>query len=266
MLDVAVAAALAASDQRIVHIEHEGAALIAKRAGQQKRRLPQALVVRWLVKRTTGLLVPLKTVLLANREGALGHEARRLRALAASGVRVPRVVRVTSEYLLLEDCGPCVASLLAGWSAQTRHDELCAEAATLGDFHLAGHWHGAAQVKNLTRRGGHTWRIDFEEDFGEFLPLAAAQATDLVLLVNSVCLRGPIGESETRALLPRMFDAYFAANPDPRVRQELTRALPMVRRLLRFAGPFKGLRMGRRPHRGVARMLLLVDALSAWPG
>jgi tRNA A-37 threonylcarbamoyl transferase component Bud32 len=265
-LDVAVAAALAASDQRIVRIEHEGAALIAKRAGQQPRRLPQALAVRWLVKRTTGLLVPLKTLLLSNREGALANEARRLRALAASGVRVPRVVRLASDFLLLEHCGPSVASMLAHWSADTRHDELCAEAVALGEFHLAGHWHGAAQVKNLTRRDGHTWRIDFEEDFGEFLPLAAAQATDLVLLLNSVCLRGPIGESEARALVPRMLDAYFAANPDPRLRQELARALPLVRRLLRFAAPFKGATLRNRPHRGVARLLLLVEALSAWLG
>lgn len=262
-LVTAADAAVAATANRIVLVEHGGVRYIAKRTADRPRRLSQALFVRWLVRRVTGQSLPLKTLLLSAAVNGVEHEAGRLRSLARAGVRVPRVVHQDRGYLLLEHCGPTVESLLGDWDRDTRAVELRAEAEALGAFHRAGHWHGAAQVKNLTRRDGHGWRIDFEEDFGERVPLPAAQALDLVLLLNSVSLGGPVDEAEARALMPVLLDAYLAAHPDPQLRQALVRALPWASALMRLASPFKGGSVRGRPRKGVARLEIVVDALAA---
>lgn len=262
-LVAAADAAVAATVDRIVLVEHGGASYIAKRTADRPRRLSQALFVRWLVKRVTGQSLPLKTLMLSEAASGVDYEARRLRSLALAGVHVPRVVHQDAGYLLLEHCGPTVASLLDGWSRDTWRDELRTVAGELGAFHQAGHWHGAAQIKNLTRRDGRTWRIDFEESFGELVPLPAAQAMDLVLLLNSISLGGPIDEAEARQLMPALLDAYFAANPDPQLRQVLVRALPWASGLMRLASPFKGGSVRGRPRKGLARLEIVVQTLAA---
>jgi tRNA A-37 threonylcarbamoyl transferase component Bud32 len=262
-LTSAAAAALAASTARIVVVEHLGVRYVAKRPAERPRRLSQALVLRWLVKRITGQTLPMRTMLLSDAASSLDYEARRLASLARAGERVPRVVHQEAGYLLMEHCGETVATLLERWPIDLARAEMEQLAAQLGAFHRAGHWHGAAQIKNLTRRDGHTYRIDFEEDFGEFGPLAATQALDLVLFLNSVSLAGPISEAESRELLLRLLAAYFAANPDPQVRAVMRRGMPWGAALARLASPFRGLKSGGRPRKGAARVVILADALAA---
>lgn len=262
-LIAAAAAALAASSTRIVVVEHLGARYIAKRLADRPRRLSQALFLRWLVKRLTGRTLPMRTMLLSDAASGLDYEARRLAALAQAGVRVPRVVHQASDHLLMEHCGETIAALLEGWPLATARAEMECLAAELGAFHRAGHWHGAAQIKNLTRRDGVTFRIDFEEDFGEFGPLPATQALDLVLFLNSISLVGAIGEAEARDLLPRLVAAYFEANPDPQVRAVMVRSMPWGAALARLASPFRGLKARGRPRKGAARVVILADALAA---
>lgn len=262
-LTSAVDAALAASTARIVVVEHRGVRYVAKRPAERPRRLSQALVLRWLGKRLIGRTLPMRTMRLSDAASSLDYEARRLASLAQAGVRVPRVVHQEPGYLLMEHCGETFATLLERWPIDLAGAEMEQLAAELGAFHRAGHWHGAAQIKNLTRRDGHTYRIDFEEDFGEFGPLAATQALDLVLFLNSVSLAGPISETEARALLPRLVTAYFAANPDPQVRAVLRRGMPWGAALARLAAPFRGLKSGGRPRKGAARVVILADALAA---
>jgi hypothetical protein len=116
-----------------------------------------------------------------------------LRALEQAGQRVPHLVHEGPDYLLLEHCGNTVANLLEDWTADTCRIEMENEARDLGAFHRAGQWHGASQIKNLTRHDGATWRIDFEEDFGELVPLPVVQALDIILFLNSVSLAGGRG-------------------------------------------------------------------------
>jgi hypothetical protein len=121
------------------------------------------------------------------------------------------------------------------------------EARELGAFHRAAQWHGASQIKNLTRHDGHTWRIDFEEDFGELVPLPVVQALDIILFLNSVSLAGAVDEAESRRLLPRLLALCLEENPDVRVRATLLRARPWVARQ-RLSTP-----MRRRTVRGRQR-------------
>jgi tRNA A-37 threonylcarbamoyl transferase component Bud32 len=258
----AATAALAGSTQRTTVVEHRGERYVAKRVADRPRRLVQALFVRWLVKRITGQALPMRTLRLAQAATSVDYEGRRLEALAQAGVRVPRVVHRGAGFLLLEHCGTTVAAELEGWSVDTCRVELGRLARELGAFHRAGQWHGAAQIKNLTRKDGQTYRIDFEEDFGDRVPLPAAQALDVVLFLNSVSLAGPLVEREADALLPELLEAYFASNPDRRVRAALEHALPRVQRLTRLLAPFAGGSVRGRPRKGIARLGILVRALS----
>ncbi len=252
-------AALAATAERIAVVEHDGRRYVAKRLADRPRRLSQALFVRWLVKRVTGQALPMRTLLLSGAVSSVDYEAGRLEALARAGVRVPRVVYRCERYLLLEHCGANLAIELETWRSELRR-----LAAELGAFHHAGQWHGAAQIKNLTQRGGHTYRIDFEEGFGERVPLAAAQAVDVALFLNSISLVGGVDEAEARVLFPDLLARYFEAHPEPQVRAALLNALPWVAGLTRLAEPLRGLKHRGRQRKGIARLVILVDALSAY--
>lgn len=259
----ATAAALAAGTGRVQVIEHDGVRYVAKRLASRPRSVWQALFVRWLAKRVTGQPLPMRSLLLTEAASSVAYEARRLAALAQAGVAVPRVVHQAADYLLMQHCGETLATLLERWPLETCRAEMMKLATELGAFHRAGHWHGAAQIKNLTRQDGRTYRIDFEEDFGELGPLPAVQALDLVLFLNSVSLAGPIVEAEARLLLPQLAAAYFAANPDPQVRAAMVRAMPWGGALARLAWPFRGLTSNGRPRKGAARVVILADALAA---
>ena len=254
--------ALAQSSARTLVFSHGGERYVAKREAQATRGALSALLARWLARRVTGASLPMGALKLSAAASGVGFEARRLQVLAAAGVRVPRLVHHGDGFLLMAHCGVTVASLLAGWDRDTWRRELAALAAELGAFHRAGQWHGGAQIKNLTRKEGQTWRIDFEESFGEHVPLPAAQAFDLVLFVNSISLRGPIDEEEARSLLPALLRAYFAANPDPQVRAVFARALRWAKVAAALSAPFRKLNFGGRQRNGSARLKLLADAIA----
>jgi tRNA A-37 threonylcarbamoyl transferase component Bud32 len=255
-LEAAARAALAAHPSRALVFDHAGRRYVVKKLAAKPRKLLQTLFMRWLVKRLTGQPLPLRTLALAEAAGSMDFEANRLKTLAKAGVRVPRVALVTPEFFILEYCGTVVATLLEDWPAATWRRELAKLAGELGEFHRAGQWHGGAQIKNITLHDGLSYRIDFEENFGEFLPLSAAQTADLVLFLNSISLAGPITESESRQLLPQLLDGYFAANPDPEIKQVIRRARPVLKRLAAVAGRFQ-----RWSKKGIRRVLILVDVL-----
>jgi tRNA A-37 threonylcarbamoyl transferase component Bud32 len=253
-LEAAARAALAGNQKRVRVFTHADATYIAKRPAAKPRRLTQILFLRWAVKRITGTALPTTTLALSGATSGMDYEAGRLKRLAADGVRVPRVALLTPEFFVLEHCGAIVEAHLANWPPATWRHELPRLASELGEFHRAGHWHGGAQIKNITLRDGVSYRIDFEEDFGEFLPLPVTHAADLVLFLNSISLSGPIVESEARKLLPQLIDHYFATNPDPEIRDVIRRGLPLMKRLAGIARPFR-----RWSNRGIPRILILVD-------
>ena len=256
-LEAAARARLATHTSRALVFEHAGKRHVVKKLAAKPRRLIQTLFMRWAVKRLTGQPLPLRTLALSEAAGSMAFEANRLKALAAAGVRVPRVALLTPEFFVLDYCGTVVATLLEDWDAPTWRRELLQLATELGEFHRAGHWHGGAQIKNITLQDGLSYRIDFEENFGEFLPLAVTQTADLILFLNSISLAGPIDEAEARQLLPQLLIAYFAAHPNPEIKRVITRAVPLLRRLAGLAGLFQ-----RWSRKGIRRILIIVDVLS----
>ena len=258
----AATAALAASTDRVVPVNHAGRRYVAKRVAPRQRSRLQAWAVRALAKGITGQSLPMDTLRLTDAAASVGFEARRLRALEQAGQRVPHLVHEGADFLLMEHCGDTLDRLLQDWPLATCRAELRHEAVQLGRFHRAGQWHGGAQIKNLTRRDGKSWRIDFEEDFGELVPLPVAQALDLILFLNSVSLAGAVDEAESRRLLPQLLADYLAEHPEPRVRETLLRARPWVAGLAWLSAPMRRRTVRGRQRKGALRLALLAEALA----
>ena len=257
-LEAAARAALATDPSRARVFEFDGRRYAVKRLAAKPRSLLQTLAVRWLVKRITGQRLPMQTLALSAASNSMDFEAKRLEQLAAAGVRVPKIALLVADLFVLEYCGAIVGTLVNQWTPEIWRSELPRLATELGEFHRAGHWHGGAQIKNITLQDGVSYRIDFEENFGEILPLPITQAADLVLFLNSISLTGPIDESESRRLLPKLIDHYFAANPNPEIRNVIRNAIPRLKRLAGFVGLFK-----RWSNKGIPRVLILVNVFAA---
>lgn len=256
-LKAAAEAAFLNRSSRAIVFEHDDRRYVAKRLAEKPRKLIQTLFMRWLVKRITGQPLPMQTLALSEAAHSMDFEAKRLQELAAGGVRVPRVALLTPEFFVLDYCGTVVATLLENWSPDTWRFELRRLATELGQFHRAGHWHGGAQIKNITLQDDISYRIDFEENFGLFLPLTVTQAADLMLFLNSISLAGPVDEAEARQLLPQLIDCYFAAHPNPEIKQVIQRTAPLMRGFARFFGLFR-----RWSRKGIRRIQIMVDILS----
>ena len=258
-------AALAASTDRVVFVEWGGKGYVMKRlADHRPRPRLQSLALRWLVKRITGLSLSMDTMRLADRQFQAGGEARRLIALAQAGVKVPPVLHQGAHYFLMPHCGEPLADLLAKWSPEQARDELIAQAAALGQFHRAGQWHGAAQIKNLTRMDDQVYRIDFEESFGEQVPLPVAQALDLVLFIDSVALAGPLEEAESRRLLPQLLNTWAGQQPDAAVIDVLRRGERWLARLAWLSQPFRRRTRKGRQRKGPLRLAIVSDAITSF--
>lgn len=258
-LESAAQSALSSSPHRTKVFEFEGRRYVAKRLAERPRKLLQTLAVRWLVKRVTGQPLPLRTLALSDAANSMDFEANRLKTLDAAGVRVPRIACQTPAFFVLPYCGEVVSAQLEHWQRNEWRPRLLALATELGEFHRAGHWHGGAQIKNITLQADRSTRIDFEENFGEYLPLSVTQATDLALFLNSISLAGPVDETEARELLPLLLAAYDAAHPDPRIREVIGRTVQWLRPLLVLTRPFR-----RGSRKGIRRVKILIDVLGDW--
>ena len=113
---------------------------------------------------------------------ALAVERRRLDALRARGVRVPEVLGVGENALLLSDIGPTLASRMR----EAANDPVALDALTLqaidaiGAGHARGAHFGQPWPRNLTVGEDGVGFLDFEEDPCEVMPLHDAQARDWV--------------------------------------------------------------------------------------
>lgn len=239
-LVAAIEVALAARpEERILRLSHEGQSLVVKRASDQTR----TPWVTWIAARIAGSLspqpLPRQSLALSDQGGLIRIEARRLRSLHAAGVKVPRVLAEGAGWLALEAVGDTLEHARTDRPRREWDDLLLRAMDDLAAFHRAGHWHGGSQVKNLMLWQGEIYRIDFEEDIGEHLPLAVAQTLDLVLLVNSCLLLDDRGEAAWQAMGEALLERYFAAHPAADIRRCLRRAMLWLRAITFLARPWR---------------------------
>jgi tRNA A-37 threonylcarbamoyl transferase component Bud32 len=128
-------------------------------------------------------------------EAAIAQEARRLRTLAALGLRVPAVLAQQPDGLLLADLGT------AGLPGQSLWDELASAShlgatailgpwqdglSAIGRVHAQGSYLSQAFARNLVRcADGVIGYIDFEDDPLATLPLTHCQARDWLSYLHS---------------------------------------------------------------------------------
>lgn len=120
---------------------------------------------------------PSPRVLLQN---GLSYETVRLRSLREQGCAVPKVHAAEPGLLVLEFVGQDLPYCLRRVDVQAQSRMAFDAGADLASFHLAGHWHGGAQLRNVTLQDGRYYRIDFEENIGGALSLPLAQAYDVL--------------------------------------------------------------------------------------
>lgn len=118
--------------------------------------------------------------------GDIHFEAERLRTLKKAGLHVPTVYTETTHYMVMEHCGESIAHTLKHTPQNTQLFYKIVD--SLIALHTADQWHGGAQMRNLTIKNNTIYRIDFEENTGNAMPLAMAQAYDVLQSFNSMAL------------------------------------------------------------------------------
>jgi len=131
----------------------------------------------------------LKAVPQPGGETAISNERSRLTQLTAAGVPVPEVLAHGRDWLLLKDCGVSIIGILKDpKTSQSRRKQLfsqCLQA--LSVLHRQNQYLSQGFIRNVLLEP-ETKRIvfiDFEDDPLQVMNLAAAQARDVLLLVNS---------------------------------------------------------------------------------
>lgn len=183
------------------------------------------------------------------RTDGIAHEARRLKELKAAGVRVPEVYIENKDYIVIEFCGkscqhtmdcliekkqilPFYALPQAGNKYGDQVDKkiigyIEAAVENLIELHQLKQWHGGAQVRNLTLKDDVIYRIDFEENTGNAMPLALAQAYDVLLSFNSLA---PFMRNDVKTGV-RLMTKYLEQTNS----HETIKYLKKINRLLRTA-------------------------------
>lgn len=146
-------------------------------------------------------------------QAGLESEAATLRKLAQVGVLVPDLIDVADHWIAIGDNGRilknCIEDdVLKGDDNAVRAYVVDAGKA-LARLHGEGVAHGAPLLRNMTLRDdGQIGFIDFEEDPNARMPIADAQARDVLLFVFSIqrefknarnCC-GPVGKHMFRPL------------------------------------------------------------------
>jgi tRNA A-37 threonylcarbamoyl transferase component Bud32 len=256
-LRAAAYAALAESAARATIFTHADRRYVAKAPGLGRGWL-QAWFVKLFCRFVLHCPVPLAPLRLVNGQARLEHEATRLSILAAAGVSVPQVMLLEPGCLVLEYVGCTVEETLHPLP-HARYGEILFPALDdLRRFHAAGHWHGGAQIKNLTLQDGRLYRIDLEEDVGAYLPLPLMQAFDLVLFVNSCTLLCNMSETDSLALATTLFRRYLQTPSEPLVYDTLAKGRRSLDSACTLLAPLR-----QRGGRSLRRVFILRDALGA---
>ncbi len=227
-----------------------------KTAERPLRSTGKALAA-WCMAHFLGVPVPWAAVRQASGSELLAFEHQRLQQLADAGEQVPPVLAFDGQVLRLGDVGPTVDECLQRLPTTDHLALMCAVSADLARFHTRGHWHGGAQIRNVTWDGEHFARLDFEERLFPAMPLHGCQVYDVLQLVLSLSAwLQPLGASAVQAVL----QAYEAEDPALDVRGFLRRLLPRLQRVSRWAAWVPRYDQSKE----IRRLRLLIDGMSGF--
>jgi len=121
--------------------------------------------------------------------GGVQLEAQRLRALRMAGRQVPRVLWQDEDCMVLEAVGTSLDRIVPQLVAAEKMALFERVADDLANWHRSGHWHGGAQLRNVTLHGNLLYRIDFEERHGHVLPAPVSCVYDMLLFFGDALAR-----------------------------------------------------------------------------
>ena len=117
---------------------------------------------------------------------ALRHETAKLERLYELNMPVPKLIRQTDSYFIIEDRGATVAHLFYHHQIEDTLIVCKKIISQLANLHNMGEYHGGSQIKNFTYENNQIFLIDFEESFHATIKLEDLQFRDLFLLFFSL--------------------------------------------------------------------------------
>ncbi|RKE86554.1 lipopolysaccharide kinase InaA family protein [Rhizobium sp. AG855] len=175
-------------------------------------------------------------------EAMQAREVSRIRSFAAAGFPVPKIVYASATAMVMSDVGPTIDRRMREMrdADPVAHDAFLIQVAeALGRVHAAGLSHGRPHVRDFFLEDGAVGFMDFEEDPASVMPLAMAQARDVLLyfLVVTAFAVNP------EATCPAALEAWLARAPEA-ARVELVRLTALIGRILPLARLIGRLHMG----------------------
>jgi len=167
----------------------------------------------------------------ALRTKGIQAEARRLRALHADGRRVPNVLLQHEDYLVLNAVGTSLDRIIPQLVAAEKIALFEQVVDDLADWHKRGHWHGGAQLRNVTLHQDKLYRIDFEEQHGHLLSPTATRVYDMLLFFGDALARLDADQAISQG--ERLLQRYLNQLPDA----QQTATKKQLQRLLRLLRP-----------------------------
>ena len=211
----------------------------------------------WLFAHFVGVPVPWRAVRQSDGRALLAYEHQRLLSLAAAGEHVPPVLAYDGERLVTGHLGTTLDRWLHDLPTERTLDLMKAAADDLARFHARGHWHGGAQVRNLTWDGKRFARLDFEERLRPGMALSTVQVYDaLQLLLSLTRWLDPLGPEAVREVLV----AYHAQAPMVDLPGFLRQLLPRLRRVSQLAAWVPRYDRSKEMH----RLRTLLDGMQAF--
>jgi tRNA A-37 threonylcarbamoyl transferase component Bud32 len=164
--------------------EDDGGAVVWRKTYREGGRRRRIALLRWVARRlgANALLAPQDQT----PEGACRTEQAMIHRLAALGAHVPTIVEAGERHLLLSDLGGTLAAACKATNdLQERRRLVALGLDALADLHARGGWLSQAFARNLTLRDDRVGFIDLEEDPATMMPIAAAQARDVLFYAHS---------------------------------------------------------------------------------
>jgi tRNA A-37 threonylcarbamoyl transferase component Bud32 len=227
-----IAASVAASRDRVAYADTSVGPVVVKRQRGTRGHWRGRAVN--LLARALGV-APLQAVPAHGGARGQATEVERLRSLRGAGIRVPEVLHVEREFIVMRKlAGTNLVHLIErggseGFAAWTRGLD------AIADAHARGGYLSHAFARNFIATDSGIAMIDFEDDALEVMSLAEAQSRDWIAYLHSTLwiLERPL--EEARAALAQRLAGEAAA-----VRELFERAGRRLAVLRRLPG-------GRRP-------------------
>lgn len=182
----------------------------------------------------------LRATARAGNAADLKVEEDRLRRWHALDLPAPSILASGDGWFLMANDGTILPKAIKNMSPESRADTLRRALDILLAAHALSEYHGRPMIKDMLLSGnGDIIFIDLEETPVDVMPLATAQARDLLVFLSSL----PDDDGLVTQLTQRAL-----ANTTPEVRRELTRMARLSRPLRRLLALFTSAE-SRRRHR-----------------